>query len=837
MFAQIAIRTFVLKRFLLIAALLLMTALQIPAPSFAQTDDRLRLDVAAGYDGFFRENAWFPVLVQIENDGDAAQGRIIVRPETSGSGVLSAYSVPVDLPRGARQTVRLYMTAQAFTQQIRVELLTDGAVVLASAPGEVRSIQPQDRLAVVITDSLSGSVDLSGVKVGGFSGLQANIALADLPDKVGLMDAVNLLVISDVDSGSITREQRAALSDWITAGGHLIVTGGANWQATATGLAELLPIRPTDSVTVDNLDALGAWLGREALVGETIVSAGALNEGATALLTDSAGDALIARRAQGNGTIDYLTFDPNAAPVREWDLLPELWYTLASSTGAEPSWTNGFTRWNSAAEAVEILPGLDLLPDILPLCGFIVFYILLIGPVNYLVLSRFNRRELAWITIPLLIIAFTAIAYILGSNLRGNEATLSRLTVVQSFPNSENARVQQVVGLLSPRRAAYDLAAPNAVLHPLPVERQVGNTLLATNVLQGAEIRQAQDFRAAEFTIDASDLAEFISNASVPRPALSGLVSLSSDGVAGQMRVRGSVSNESAFTLNDAVILARGATYRLSEPLEPGDVVAFELTLSGETSPHPILYTPTSFGTFTTVGFNNPIGNEQTVTDLIGIDAFDPNVQFPILRDDTADGQELRRRQLFLDAFARDVFNTTGRGDQVYLAGWTDSSPLENQINNANWRAQDSTLYIVQLENQRETNASRVTISRDQFTWVSRNFTGFGDVAPSELRLDQSEEVIFRFTPHATARMNSVEDLYILFDRTNTAARSVPIELWDWAAQDWASIQLTNPRYDVPEPERFIGPMNAVQIRLRADDLGGFMRISQLAIEQRGRFE
>ena len=46
-----------------------------------------------------------------------------------------------------------------------------------------------------------------------------------------------------------------------------------------------------------------------------------------------------------------------------------------------------------AASATEILPGLDLLPDVLPLCGFLAFYVALIGPLNYFVLNRINRRE------------------------------------------------------------------------------------------------------------------------------------------------------------------------------------------------------------------------------------------------------------------------------------------------------------------------------------------------------------------------------------------------------------------------------------------------------------
>ena len=38
------------------------------------------LSVTAGYDGLFRENQWFPLLIHVSNDGDDVTGRLVVRP-------------------------------------------------------------------------------------------------------------------------------------------------------------------------------------------------------------------------------------------------------------------------------------------------------------------------------------------------------------------------------------------------------------------------------------------------------------------------------------------------------------------------------------------------------------------------------------------------------------------------------------------------------------------------------------------------------------------------------------------------------------------------------------
>src|SRR5262245_9078573 len=71
------------------------------------------LTVDAGFDTHFRDNTWLPIIVQVRNDGDAVSGRLVVRPETSRQGISNTYSVPVDLPNGARQKVFLYITASA----------------------------------------------------------------------------------------------------------------------------------------------------------------------------------------------------------------------------------------------------------------------------------------------------------------------------------------------------------------------------------------------------------------------------------------------------------------------------------------------------------------------------------------------------------------------------------------------------------------------------------------------------------------------------------------------------------------------------------------------------
>ena len=809
--------------------------LTLTAPARAQA---ITLTVQAGFDGQFRENQWMPLYVQAANDGQAVTGRLVVRPETSGAGLANAYSLPINLPEGARRAAFLYVTARSFASQIRVEFIDDEGVVLAAAAADVRALQPADRLAVVVTGSAAGAVDLTGAHAANVRAFQANWTTDRLPDRAAALEAVNLLLFSDVDTGSLSAAQRQAVADWTAAGGHLIVTGGANWQATASGLADWLPLVPEGSVTVDDLAALSAWTRVDGdLAGTTLIAAGTLRPDARTLVEDAGGAPLVVRRALGAGTVDYLTFDPAARPVRGWGGLTAFWTALMSSVSPQPGWYHGFQNWEQATSAINIFPGINLLPDILPLCGFLALYIALIGPVNYLVLSRLNRRELAWLTIPFFIILFSALAWVVGSNLRGNAVTISRLAVVQSWPQAERAYAQQLVGLLSPRRDQYSLAmVTDAFLRPIP--RLGGGSLLAGGGRTAADIVQAATFSAREFPVDASFVAGFNAAAFIEKPAVSGQARLVYAGVDGQQVLRGSVRNDSDLTLAAPVILARGTSFRLASDLAPGDVATFDLTLPGEglPPPAPAAYAPGMLVRSALRGFGFQNALPATLRDIL--DTTLPERGLARFTGGTPAEQETYRRRLFLSSFISDPFNqTTSRGDRAFLAAWNAGAPLDFELDDASWSTLDTTLMLVELAVDMPPPAGDVLVTGDRFTWTVETLTGLSDYAPFGLTLQPGDEVAFRFTPFPAAVLRQVTELVVRVDRGATTSRSIPLQLWDWGRQRWDEVSVpSGGRYSLRSPQRYLGPQNSVQVRVMAEAFSAFPRIQDLTIEQRGRF-
>jgi hypothetical protein len=819
----------------------------LPTRAQGQISDILSMSVDAGYDGRYRPNQWFPLQIEINNQGPDISGRVIVRPETSGTSLLNAYSTPVNIAGGSTQNLTLYVSARSNANNMRVELITDEGGIALTQSFNLRSLLPRDRLYAVLSGSATGTVDVSGASVAAYEAFQANWQIEDIPEVVSALDPVDAMLFTDIDTADLSPAQRDAIRNWVLRGGHLVLTSGLSYQAVSAGFDDLLPLNADDTQSVENLNPLGTLAGlplSDALDSSTTIATGQLAADATVLAETGDGLPLVARRDYGYGTVDFIAADFSSQPLREWSGLTDLWFTLLTSTEARPSWADGFSDWSEAVTAVEILPGVSLLPAALGLIVFLGAYIVLIGPVNYFLLSRFNRRELAWISTPIFIAVFSVLAWSFGAELRGNTATLSRLSVVQSWQESDQARIDQLIGLLAPRRGDYTLTLEDdRTLRPITSDL---NDSVFTGTNTNVEISQNATFEAVDFPVDASFIAAFNADGMIEKPDIGGSMVMRYDRQTGNQILQGTVFNDSDVTLEQPVMLARGVAYELGTPLEPGDLVTLaDITLTGETftpptslelstgddDPH-IGSSPTGF-----TGRLSSYVDEATRTarDILGEDAFTQG-SFGISLTDDAETQERRRRQAFLTSFILDQYATTGRGNNVYLVGWGAGAPTAETVDGAGYEVVDTTLYIVELAVEIDP-ARTTTVTQDQFTWVSLAREGVGDLGPNNINLYSDSELIFRFTPLPSARLDRVDTMTLQLDFGRQTFGENSIDLWNWQDSEWESIELGSQRsFVLNNPAPYLGPLNAVEMRIVPDNIEGQIFIDNIGVEQTGGF-
>ena len=130
-----------------------------------------------------------------------------------------------------------------------------------------------------------------------------------------------------------------------------------------------------------------------------------------------------------------------------------------------------------------------------------------------------------------------------------------------------------------------------------------------------------------------------------------------------------------------------------------------------------------------------------------------------------------------------------------------------------------------------------VTLPTDQFTWTTRQRVGLTTFAgPFNLRLNPGDDVTFRFTPLPGRVMTHVDELLIHVSVSSTFTnRTKPVLIWNWQDQTWWNADIEGRDLMIDDPEPFIGPQNAVEIRMMMDEVG-YSTYGNLLIEQTGRF-
>jgi hypothetical protein len=213
----------------------------------------------------------------------------------------------------------------------------------------------------------------------------------------------------------------------------------------------ILPYRPVATVEVP-LPDLEALLGvRPAGAASVPALTGTLARGEELART---GDSVIAASLEvGRGNVTLIGFDPAVVLAEDTPISGRLWGDVVPSAGDRIDPLEE-TDDSFIVNALGNLPAVNL-PSTDGLLLLVLLYVLVIGPVNYVILRRRDRREWAWVSMPLTIVIFAVGAYAVGSAGRGANVVVNELAVVSGAAGGESGIVQSYVGVFSPSRSQF----------------------------------------------------------------------------------------------------------------------------------------------------------------------------------------------------------------------------------------------------------------------------------------------------------------------------------------------------------------------------------------------
>ena len=436
--------------------------------------------------------------------------------------------------------------------------LFSGNTVVAESAVNLEAIDPQQFLIGVISGDPTLLNALDTVRIPGTDGtLVRHVRLDDLPPDVQSLRAINTIFLHAVDTASLNPAQRAALATWVVLGGQLVVSGGAEAERTVAAVADLLPAEVSGGVAEGDLGPLIA-------ISSTPLPSQATRAPLVELRQRSGSEALFGnlafRQQLGSGTTTMTAFDFEV--LRGWQSEPDVWNQVLQPIIQFTPGAGARTLNDNLLRTALQLPGLGL-PSAGVLMLFLLVYIALLGPVNYLVLRRLGRLDWAWLSVPLIVAVFAGGLYLAGFGFRGSQSELNQISVVQAAEGHNLSAATSFIGVFSPRRTTYTLTLPPAALvHDLTGWNDLG-------INQTQVVYRAGGVELPDFLVDVRSVRTIMAESSLDQPA-----PIESQFTTNGAVAQGTIRNSGTAPL-DHVLVVQGDSYVDLGSLAPGGAQPF----------------------------------------------------------------------------------------------------------------------------------------------------------------------------------------------------------------------------------------------------------------------
>ncbi|MFZ5816481.1 MAG: hypothetical protein ACOY93_14480 [Bacillota bacterium] len=416
----------------------------------------VEMTAQAANEGRVKQGGWVTVLVELANQGGEVSGELVVEFDAEFSH--PQYVVPVTLPAGGRKRIPVSLEASQGSWPVLVRFYVDRKEV-ASQRLTLTWLPPQGRLVGVLSGDELGIPALNQLQGAQNQSSQVvRLSAETLPDRAALLEDFDVIALSRFDSSALSPEQLRALELWVGRGGTLMLAGGPEWKRTLGALPpSLVPVEVTEVREVE-LQPLTDVGGRP-VSGKGPVSVARLRTGHG--LVFSEGVPLVASAPAGAGRVLFLAFDPGLNPIVTWQGQPQLYNRLLmAGAQANPRWPNE-REW-MLQQALQQIPDWGL-PGVWTVALLLGSYLLLVGPANYLVLKRLDRREWSWVSVPALSLLFLGLVYLMGFG-RFQPLVSHLITVTELPPGTGVGTMTSYLGLYSPSRSTLSIAVEDARL-------------------------------------------------------------------------------------------------------------------------------------------------------------------------------------------------------------------------------------------------------------------------------------------------------------------------------------------------------------------------------------
>ncbi len=447
--------------------LICLTAFISPVMTRAEEDNEaLQMSVKMGFNGFAKINSNMPVEVNIKNDGEPIKGELQLEVLINEFRK-TMYSQIVEIPKGAEKTIKMDIPLRMASKDIQVKLFNGKKLVKEETQSLIKIIDYGSTVMGVLSEDVNALNYFNGIQLGAMTEdmpqekLKLMMAAGEIPNQgkiemlaldsnvfpedYEVLKAFKVLLISNYDTTLLNEKQLQALSKWVKEGNVLILGTGENWQKVYKALPdELKPLAIKDTQPVNFPQDI---LEDESLsdnVPKDIISVVSKTDESTvksAIFSDESEGALVSKYYLNNGVICILSFDPAQYSFSKWVDVETFLSSLFGKIGLNQAGKSIYNDNNSNYQynlnhlASQIPEGKQ--PPYLMIFITLGIYLLVVGPILYIVLKLIDKRDMSWVIIPALALLCTLVIYVAGFKTRYTTAVLNNVSVISLHENDQ----------------------------------------------------------------------------------------------------------------------------------------------------------------------------------------------------------------------------------------------------------------------------------------------------------------------------------------------------------------------------------------------------------------
>ena len=746
------------------------------------------------YGNHTKRGAWFPLQVEVTNQGKDLHGDLRVTPNDIPLELNTMdYVSSVVLPQGATKSFIFYIPVQDSLTNLTIELL-DADKVLAKQALNLTSLS-DDQLVIGLLDrSEDGLTSLNALKQANWlSPILTTVKNEELPEKAELLNTFDMLVMDDINL-KLSTEQAAALTHWVSRGGTLVVGGGSGWQKVLPNLPPELQAVTVSGVENKTLSALPQSLSEpisEAIGGPVRIANLQSSKGKP--LFSEQGQPLAIKFSLGEGKVLFLAFDPALEPIANWtgtkvlwkDLLTDQTSKLESASGSGQFGIIRFqgqsTDMNGMANALGNIEDMAL-PSLRTMAWVIGLYLLLAGFVNYLVLKKFDKREWTWITIPALASVFVVLIYLTSFKTRPAEIISHQINVIEVMPGTSLAKITAVTGLFAPTHATYHLQLQGEhLIGGLSNFGGFPRTDLQTNQRSNALISVEQT--PEQTNLDFLQMRSWVMRgfSSVEDASLNG--SISGEIAYKDNKWLATITNNTQYDFTDGVVLSSPNWFTKIAALKAGEKLETEINL-------------------------NSMNNNRSKGAPLAYQIYNPQINWQGPgAPPRPQAKDMMRQQIFESQLGNEWDSRLG--GKVLFFGWS-TQPFQGglTIEDNNVKKYYTTLFQVPLDLKFDPEHLEVPEGFIAGTLYSSQNIGMG---PGSIMMQPNSEAEYQME----LPEGKFSEMQLNIHQRNGASFSmVTGSLYNWKTAAWDDIGMTTDSTVIKDPANYINSERLVRFKV-----------------------